>query len=49
VSAARYAAYARHAQRRRRAEMKAKIARRELTENVRNLGGAIPARREGVR
>jgi hypothetical protein len=49
VSAARFKTLARHFARRRRAEMKAKIARRELTENVRNLGGAVPARREGVR
>jgi hypothetical protein len=49
VSAATFDRYARHAQRRRRAELRAKIAKSELTEIVRNLGGAVPARREGVR
>jgi hypothetical protein len=49
MSAARFTRYARHFARRRRAELRAKIAKSELTEIVRNLGGAVPARREGVR
>jgi len=48
VSAARYAAYARHFARRRRAELRAKIAKTELTAQVRNVGRVqCPARRMG--
>ncbi len=47
MSAATFDRYARHDARHRRAELRAKIARRELTVQVRNAGGRVRPAREG--